>query len=106
MLLPDAIQALSRKRGYFLIGISAVSDSGKESDITVLNNGLDLSIPDAPKDLQVHDINLGSGALNLQKLVMASLGIILLTGVGIFALIKFGERNLDRLDETRISWLV
>lgn len=101
VLLPDAIPALPKKGYDIQVGLSAINDAGNESDITMLNARLDFSIPDAPKNVKVEVINLVSNTRNVQRLIMAFLGVIVLTGVGILALINFGKRNLYQFDEIR-----
>ena len=101
VLLPDAIPALPKKGYDIQVGLSAINDAGNESDITMLNARLDFSIPDAPKNVKVEVINLVSNTRNVQRLIMAFLGVIVLTGVGILALINFGKRNLYHFDEIR-----
>ena len=101
VLLPDAIPALPKKGFDIQVGLSAINDAGNESDITMLDARLDFSVPDAPRNLKVEDMNLVSNARNIQRWIMAFLGVIFLTGLGIYGLIKFGERNLYQFDEIR-----
>jgi len=99
-MLPDAIPSLPANARQVYLGISAVNESGNESDITTLRDCLDFSIPEAPKDLQVLDwgVNTAPDYKYLGKLAMACVAIILLTGMGVLSLLRFGDRALDYFD--------
>ena len=99
VILPDAIPALPVKAQRVQLGISAINDSGNESDITVFNSALDFSIPEAPKNLLVLDVDIVPNSRNRHKLVIACLGIVVLTCIGVFALLRLGDRTLDHADK-------
>jgi hypothetical protein len=103
VILPDAIPPLPMKAQGVQLGISAVNDSGSESDITMLNTPLDFSIPEAPKNLQLLDLDIVPNSRNLQKLAIACLGIVVLTCIGVFALLKLGDRTLDHADKIAVG---
>ncbi len=55
VLLPDDVPSFPLIRGEIHLGISAISESGNESDITKTVAYLDFMAPDAPLDLVVED---------------------------------------------------
>jgi len=53
--LPDDIPAFPFIAGKFVLGVSAVTLSGNESEITTVIADIDFTIPDAPRDLRIED---------------------------------------------------
>jgi hypothetical protein len=51
--LPDDIPTFPLVAGRIVLGVSAVTQSGNESDITTLISDIDFTIPEAPKNLRV-----------------------------------------------------
>ena len=56
VLIPDQIPEFPLIDGSYIIGLSAVDDSGNESDIIVKTVPFDLVAPAAPKDLIIAPI--------------------------------------------------
>ncbi len=101
LILPDGVPGLSMSSHHIRLGISAINDSGNESDIAILDVRLDFSVPEAPKNLQLIEIAPFPDSRNLQKLVMACVGIVVLIGIGFLALVTLGDRVLDYFPEQR-----
>jgi hypothetical protein len=57
VLLPDDVPSFPLIRGEVHLGITAVSESGNESDMTKTVADLDFIVPDAPLDLVVEDVD-------------------------------------------------
>jgi hypothetical protein len=53
--LPDDIPTFPLIAGKIVLGVSAVTRSGNESDITTLISDIDFTIPEAPRNLRVED---------------------------------------------------
>jgi hypothetical protein len=103
VILPDAIPIFWSTAQDVQFGISAVNEAGNESDITELSARLDFSIPKSPKNPQLLDIAIAKNPKNLRKVVMASLGIIFLTVIGIFGLLTLGNRTLGDFDKIIVN---
>jgi hypothetical protein len=95
LILPDDLPGLSINAHPIRLGVSAINEAGNESDIAILDVQLDFAVPEAPKNLQVLDIDLIPDSRNLQKLAMACVGIVILIGLGVLALATLGDRVLD-----------
>lgn len=53
--LPDDISTFPLIAGKIVLGVSAVTQSGNESDITTVTGDIDFTIPAAPRNLRVED---------------------------------------------------
>jgi hypothetical protein len=106
VILPDDVKPFPMKGRNVQLGVSSINEAGNESDITKLDVHLDCSVPDASKNLHILDLDRVSSSKNLQKVVLASLGIILLIGIGVLALVALGDRVLDHFMEARSKPLI
>jgi hypothetical protein len=95
VILPDDVTPFPMKGRNVQVGVSSINEAGNESEITKLDVQLDFSVPDAPTNLHALDLDTVPRSKNFQKVVLAPVGIILLIGVGILALIALGDRVLD-----------
>jgi hypothetical protein len=55
LILPDDLPSFPLITGTLHLGITALSKAGNESDITRINVVLDLTVPEAPKQIWVED---------------------------------------------------
>jgi hypothetical protein len=99
--LPDDVAPFPIKSRNIQIGISAINQAGNESDIARLDVLLDFSVPGPPKNLRVVDLGAAPSPKKLLKVTLASLGIILLTGIGVLALLTLNGKVLDHLTKPR-----
>ena len=53
--LPDDIPSFPLIAGKIVLGVSAVTQSGNESEITTITGEIDFMIPGAPRNLRVED---------------------------------------------------
>jgi hypothetical protein len=56
VLLPDDVFSFPLIKSTMTVGISAVDSAGNESDITTASVSLDFTVPDAPRDLRIEDL--------------------------------------------------
>ncbi len=56
LLLPDDLLSFPLIKSTMTLGISAVDSAGNESDITTVSVNLDFTVPDAPRDLRIEDL--------------------------------------------------
>ena len=54
--LPDDIPSLIQQAGDLQLGVTAISQSGNESDMTTLSAFIDFRPPEAPQDLEIENI--------------------------------------------------
>jgi hypothetical protein len=54
--LPDDIPSLTQQTGDIQLGVTAISQSGNESDMTILSTFIDFRLPEAPEDLEIENI--------------------------------------------------
>jgi hypothetical protein len=55
IILPNDIPSFPLIAGKMVLGVSAVTQSGAESDITTVTADIDFTIPKAPRNLRVED---------------------------------------------------
>jgi hypothetical protein len=55
LILPNDIPNFPRIAGKIVMGVSALTQSGAESDITTVTADIDFTIPKAPRNLSVED---------------------------------------------------
>jgi len=56
LLLPGDLPSFPLIRGTMTLGISAVDNTGNESDITSSRVDLDFTVPDSPRNLRIEDL--------------------------------------------------
>jgi hypothetical protein len=54
--LPDDIPSLIQQAGNLQLGVTAISQSGNESDMTTLSAFIDFRLPEAPQELEIENI--------------------------------------------------
>jgi hypothetical protein len=54
--LPDDIPSLVQQAGDIQVGVTAISQAGNESDMTVLSAFIDFRLPEAPQNLEIENI--------------------------------------------------
>ncbi len=101
IILPDDVAPFPMKSRNIQIGISAINEAGNESDIARLDVQLDFSVPGPPKNLQVVDLGAAPSPKKFLKVTLASVAVIILTGIGVFALLTWNDKVLDHLAKPR-----
>ena len=56
VILPDDIPSLIQQAGDIQLGVTAISQSGNESDMTTVSAFIDFRLPEAPQDLEIENI--------------------------------------------------
>ncbi len=54
--LPDDIPSLIQQAGNLQLGVTAINQSGNESDMTTLSAFVDFRLPEAPQDLEIESL--------------------------------------------------